>query len=147
LSVALSPVGVGRIRLSDGAVLKLKILIVDVRESGFSPFGGVNFDVKAIGGVAVESVPEDVKKLVANKPLAPPEPPRDGWEMLDIIEQQPAEALEVVKSSKGEFVVKVVAEAVMAARNTMYRSIHNEPLYSVSWVNKVVWSPRGMQSG
>ena len=86
MDAAFSPVGVGRIRLSDGAVLKLKILIVDVRESGFSPFGGVNFDVKAVGGVAVESVPEDVKKLVANKPLAPSEPPRDGWEMLDIIE-------------------------------------------------------------
>jgi hypothetical protein len=50
VGVAPSPVGVGRIKLSDGAVLKLKILIVDVRESGFSPFGGVNFDVKVIGG-------------------------------------------------------------------------------------------------
>jgi len=30
----------------------------------------VNFDAKIIGGVAVESVPEEVKKLVANKPLA-----------------------------------------------------------------------------
>jgi len=46
VGVASSPVGVGWIKLSDGAVLKLKILIVDVRESGFSPFGGVNFDVK-----------------------------------------------------------------------------------------------------
>ena len=70
MGVASSPVGGGWIRLSDGAVLKLKILIVDVRESGFSPFGGVNFDVKVVGGVAVESVPEEVKKLVANKPLA-----------------------------------------------------------------------------
>jgi hypothetical protein len=147
LSVASSPVGVGKIRLSDGAVLKLKILIVDVRESGFSPLGGVNFDVKVVGGVAVGSVPEEVKKLVVDKPLAPPEPPRDGWEMLGIVEQQPAEALEVVESSKGEFVVRVVAEAVMAARNTLYRSIHNEPLYFVSWINKIMWSPRGVQSG
>ena len=49
-----SSVGVGRVRLSDGAVLKLKILIVDVKEAGFSPFGGVSFDVKVVGGVAVE---------------------------------------------------------------------------------------------
>lgn len=147
MSVASSPVGVGRIRLSDGAILKLKILIVDVRESGFSPFGGVNFDVKVVGGVAVESVPEEVKKLVANKPLIPSELPTEGWELLGIVEREPAEAWEVVKSSKGEFVVKVVAEAVMVARNTMYRTMHGEPLYSVSWVNKVMWSPRGMQSG
>jgi len=147
VGVASSPVGIGWIKLSDGAVLKLKILIVDVRESGFSPFGGVNFDVKVVGGVAVESVPEEVKKLVANKPLAPSELPAEGWELLGIVEQRPAEAWEVVKSSKGEFVVKVVAEAVMVARNTMYRTVHGEPLYSVSWVNKVMWSPRGMQNG
>jgi hypothetical protein len=35
-----APVRVGRIKLSDGATLKLEILIVDVRESGFSPFEG-----------------------------------------------------------------------------------------------------------
>jgi hypothetical protein len=138
VSIASSPVGVERIRLSDGAVLKLKILIVDVRESGFSPFGGVNFDAKIIGGVAVESVPEEVKKLVANKPLIPSEPLTEGWELLDIVEQKPAEAWEVVKSSKGLFMVKVVAEVVMVARNMMYRSIHGEPIYWASWVNKVM---------
>jgi hypothetical protein len=142
VDVTPSPVGVGRIKLSDGAVLKLKILVVDVRESGFSPFGGVNFDTKVIGGVAVESVPEEVKKLTADKPLAPPEPPKDGWELLDIVEQQPAEAWEVVQSSRGEFVVRVVAEAVMASRNTLYRSPFNEPVYWVSWIYKVSWKPK-----
>jgi hypothetical protein len=134
--------GVERVRLSDGAVLNLKIMVVDVKESGFSPFGGVNFDVKAVGGIAVESVPEDVKKLVADKPLFPPEPPKEGWELLDILEQRLAEAVEIVKSSRGEFEVKVVAEAVMVARNTMYKSIHGEPVYWVSWVYKVSWKPR-----
>jgi hypothetical protein len=142
VSTTSNPVGVGRIKLSDGAVLKLKILIVDVRESGFSPFGGVNFDAKIIGGVAVESVPEEVKKLVANKPLAPPEPPKEGWEIIDIVEQQPAEAWEVVQSSRGEFIVRVIAEAVMVSRNTSYKSIHGEPIYWVTWVYKVSWKPK-----
>jgi len=137
-----STVGTGRIRLSDGTVLRLKILIVDVKEAGFSPFGGVNFDVKVTGGVATESVPEDVKKLVADKPLVPAELPRDGWEILDIVEQQPAEAYDIVSSSKGEFLVKVVVEAVMASRNTMYRSTLNEPVYSVLWVSKISWRPK-----
>ena len=142
MGVIPSPVGVGRIKLSDGAVLKLKILVVDVRESGFSPFGGVNFDAKIIGGIAVESVPEEVKKLVADRPRIPPEPLRDGWEVVDIVEQQPAEAWEVVQSSRGEFVVMVAAEAVMASRNTLYRSPLNEPVYWVSWVYKVSWKPK-----
>jgi hypothetical protein len=142
-----SPVGVGRIKLSDGATLKLKTLIVDVRESGFSPFGGVSFDVKAVGGVATEDVPDDVKRLVAGRPLAPSEPPREGWEVLDIVEQQPAEATEVARSSTGDFLVKVVAEAVMASRNTMYRARADGPLYWVSWVYKVSWRPARKAQG
>lgn len=142
MSVTPSPINVGRIKLSDGAVLKLKILVVDIRESGFSPFGGVNFDAKIIGGIAVESVPEEVKKLVADRPLIPLELPREGWEVVDIVEQQPAEAWEVVQSSRGEFVVRVAAEAVMASRNTLYRSPLNEPVYWVSWVYKVSWKPK-----
>jgi hypothetical protein len=137
-----SPVGAGTIKLSDGTILKLKILIVDVREAGFSPFGGVNFDVKVAGGISTEFVSDDVKKLVIDKPLAPLEPPKEGWEVVDIVEQQPAEAQEVVQSSKGEFVVKVVAEGVMVARNTSYKTPFNEPVYWVSWVNKVFWKPR-----
>jgi len=35
---------VGLIRLADGSELKLRILVVDVREAGFSPFGGVGFE-------------------------------------------------------------------------------------------------------
>ncbi len=76
----------GRIKLSDGTIIKLVVFIIDVKEVGFSPFGGVSFDVKIVGGVSTESVPEDVKKLVIDKPLFPPEPPREGWGLLDIIE-------------------------------------------------------------
>jgi len=136
-----SSIGVGHVKLSDGAILKFKILIVDVKESGFSPFGGVNFDVKAVGGVSTEHVPDNVKELVTSKPLAPPEPPREGWEILDIVEQQPAEAIEEFSTSMGGFLIKVVAEAVMASRNTMYRTPVNEPIYWVSWVYKISWRP------
>lgn len=135
-----SDVGTGRIKLSDGAVLKLRILIVDVREAGFSPFGGVNFDVKTVGGVSTLDVPDELKKAVADKPVAPPEPP-DGWEIVDIVEQEPAVAEVVVDSSKGRFRVKIVAEAVMVSRNMKYKTIHNEPPYWVSWVLKISWKP------
>ena len=43
-----SAMGIGRIRLSDGSVLNLKICVIDVKEIGYSPFGGVNFDVKLL---------------------------------------------------------------------------------------------------
>ena len=136
-----SSVGTGFIKLTDGTVLKLRILIVDVKEAGFSPFGGINFDVKTAGGVSTHSVPEELKKAVADKPLAPPEPPRDGWEIIDIVEQEPAVAEEIVDASKGRYRVRVVAEAVMASRNMNYKSRHNEPIYWVSWVLKIFWKP------
>jgi hypothetical protein len=33
--------------------MRLKILIVDVKEIGFSPFGGVNFYANVTGGVYI----------------------------------------------------------------------------------------------
>jgi len=137
------PIGVGIIKLSDGSILQLKVFIIDVKEAGFSPFGGVYFDVRVIAGVTTESVPESLKELVKDKPVFTPWPelPREGWEFVDIVEQKPAEALTTVKSSKGLFEVKVVAEATMIAENTLYRSLANEPLYWVFWVYKTSWRP------
>jgi len=132
---------IGSITLADGATLKLKVDIVDIKESGFSPFGGINFDVKLIGGVATQSVPEDLREAVKGKPLAPSEPPREGWEPVDIVKQEPAVVEEVVESSKGVFKVRVEAEATMVARNTSYRTASNEPVYWVTWVYKVSWKP------
>ena len=134
---------VGVIKLSDGSVLKLKITIVDARESGFSPFGGVNIAVKVIGGIAVIEVPEDIQNLVMNKPLPPAdgEPPRDGWQLLDIVEYKPAIAEEKIETSKGLFLVKVIAEPVMASRNTNYKTELNMPIYWVNWVYKISWKP------
>jgi hypothetical protein len=144
ISVSGQPFGVGSIKLSDGAVLRLRILIVDIKEMGFSPFGGISFNVNVIGGVSVESIPGSLRELVKDKPFFPsgPELPRDGWELLSIDDQKPAEALDVVQSSRGEFEVRVIAEAVMAARNALYRSPMNEPIYWVYWVYKVSWRPR-----
>ena len=111
------PVGVGNIKPSDGAHLRLRILIVDVKEIGFSPFGGVNFYTNVTGGVYVEFIPDSLRELI--KAAIPSlELARDGWELLDIVEQKPAEALEVVQSSRGEFVVRVVAEGSPETRAT-----------------------------
>jgi len=133
--------GLGFITVSDGTILKLKISIIDIKEAGFSPFGGINFDVKVVGGIATHKVPEELRKSVADKPLAPPRPPPDGWEILEIKEQKPAVIEEVVDTSKGKYVVRVVCEAVMVARNMNYRTLHNEPIYWVSWVYKTSWKP------
>jgi len=73
--------------------------------------------------------------------LSPLQSLQKGWEILDIIEQQPAEVVENTSTSLGTFSIKVVSEVVMASCNIMYRTPTNEPLYWVSWVNKVSWKP------
>ena len=131
----------GIIKLSDGAVLALKIAIVDARETGFSPFGGVHIAVKAIGGISSKSVLPELKEMVKDKPLVPPELPKDGWELIDIEEQEEAYEKAQINTSRGKFLVEVRAEATMAARNMEYRNEFSEPIYVLSWVYKISWKP------
>jgi hypothetical protein len=132
----------GIVKLSDGSIIKLRITIVDAREAGFSPFGGINILVKVTGGIAIKEVPEDIRKQLANKPLPPgPEPPQDGWEIIDITEYTPAIAEELIETSKGPFAVMVKAEPVMASRNVNYKNEFNEPIYWLNWVYKISWKP------
>ncbi|KUO89223.1 MAG: hypothetical protein AT708_05780 [Pyrobaculum sp. OCT_11] len=119
------------------------MLIVDVKEIGFSPFGGVNFYANVTGGVYVESIPDSLRELVKDKPLFPSlELARDGWELLDIVDKSPPRRWRSFQSSRGEFVVRVVARSSNGRQNTHYRSPTNEPIYWVYWIYKVSWKPR-----
>jgi|Deesub1362A_J573_1020465.scaffolds.fasta_scaffold00214_53 hypothetical protein len=134
----------GIITLADETKLRLKILVVDAREVGFSPYGGVNIIVKPVGGLKVEHIPNNLKEQVADKPPAPTtEVPYDGWEIIDIDSFEPAVSELDVNTSKGVFRVTVKAEPVMAARNMNYKVAPelNEPLYHVNWVYKISWKP------
>lgn len=132
----------GIIRLGDGAVLVLRIAVAGVRNIGFSPFGGVNFAVKTVGGVASLFVPDELKERVRDKPFAPlSKLASEGWEIVDIAEQEPAEEEVRVRVGDRYYTVSVAAEAVMVSRNMNYRTEFNEPLYSVQWSVKVRWKP------
>ena len=48
----------GIVSLADGSKLVLRVVVVGVKYSGFSPFGGVNFVVKPAGGVSSLFVPD-----------------------------------------------------------------------------------------
>ena len=132
----------GEVNLADGTKLKLKMAIFDIREAGFSPYGGVNIAVKSACGITVESIPEELKIAVANKPVAPPNV-EDGWELIDIKSFESAIGEQNITTSKGKFRVRIEAEPIMAARNIKYRSLPgiNESLYSLRWVLKITWKP------
>jgi hypothetical protein len=137
--------GFGRIVLDDGTVIVLRVAIVNVKKAeGFSPFGGVNLSVKVVGGVGTISVPEELRKTVADKPLAPPGAlPKDGWEYIEIKEQEPAFEQVEVEVDGRKFIVRVEAEATMVVRNLTVKTDAGEPLYVVNWAYKIKWRPVG----
>lgn len=67
------------------------------------------------------------------------EPPRDGWELVDIEKSEPSMEEVEVEAAGGRYRVTVIAEASMASRNLNYRSDAGEPLYWVSWGVRVKW--------
>ena len=99
--------------------------------------------MRAVADVTVESLPEELKEKVRDRPVYYPgqEPPRDGWELVEIRGQEPAVIETTVNTSRGVFSVKVVAEVVMVARNLNYRTPAGEPIYAVSWAYRASWRP------
>ena len=93
--------------------------------------------------MVVESIPEDVRKLVEDKPVHPvgADPPREGWEALDIVEQRPPEAQLTIKTTKGEYLVNLTIEILMVSRNTKFKTLAGEPLYAIAYIEKASWKP------
>ncbi|MGC9072480.1 MAG: hypothetical protein ACP5HK_07330 [Acidilobus sp.] len=107
------------VKLSDGSTLV--VFIADVRELRGLPFAGVNLNVSAMAGVAVNEVPNELRRRVQDKPVVDLTMPQDGWEMVEIVRDRsrPAVAEEGFSSSKGQQLVR--AEAVMAAVASSFR--------------------------
>ncbi len=130
----------GRVKLADGTVLKIIANILDAREHGFSPFGGVNIAVSQTGGSAVVEVSPELLEAVKDKPLClPNNQPQDGWEMIDITEVTPVKAETKIETSMGSFLVKLVNQPTMVTRNLNYKSDLNDPVYIISFASIVSW--------
>lgn len=134
----------GIVSLADGSKLVLRVVVVGVKYSGFSPFGGVNFVVKPAGGVSSLFVPDKLKNDVKDKPFSPPDrPPEEGWELIDVQGQEPAVEEVEVEADGRKYRVRVLGEASMVSRNMSYRTDVGEPLYWVYWSIKIQWRPSG----
>jgi len=137
----------GVIKLADGAEFILRIAVVGVKNMGFSPFGGVNLVVKTTGGIIALSIPEELRMRVRDKPVVPPDKlPLDGWELIEIKEQEPAQEIVEVDVNNSTYVVEVSGEAAMVSRNMNYRTDSDEPLYWVMWNVKTKWKPADKRS-
>lgn len=130
----------GVVRLADGTGLRLKLAVFDVRDAGFSPFGGVWFVVYPAVGLVVDEVPEQVRKAVEDKPIYQGrQPPQEGWELVEVVHRESALQRLEVEARGRRYEVWVEVEPLMAARNMAYRTLLDEPLYAVNHIAKVWW--------
>jgi len=130
----------GYVKLSDGTTIVLRIAVIDIKPLQTpSPFG-VEFNVLTTGGISV--YPSDsALSEVKDKPLIEPgKTPPDGWTLVDIIEKQLAyEEVEYLLNEKEKYIIKVELDPLLVAKNTNYRTIQKEPIYTVRWVTKSSW--------
>jgi len=140
--------GVLTVKLADGTMVLVKITVVKVEEVGFSPYGGVMFNVLSTGQITYEW-PDELKEKVKDKPFyyAWQALPRDGWELVDIEWQEPSVIETTVNSSRGTFTVRYTSWAQMAARNLNYRMPPGGPLYAVQVASETTWRPAGVTAG
>jgi hypothetical protein len=129
-------------KLEDGTTVVMKVILDSIKETGFSPFGGVYFSINITTKISFVP-PEELKEKVKDRPVYYPEqqPPTDGWEIVDVTWQRPAVIETTVSTSKGVFSLKIITEATMAARNMSYRTPYGDPLYQIAFVHKPYWKP------
>jgi len=129
-------------KLEDGTTVIMKAILDNIEETGFSPFGGVSFSAKITTQISFVP-PEELKEKVKDMPVhySGQQLPTDGWEVVDIAWQRPAVIETTVNTSRGVFSLKIITEALMAARNMNYRTPAGDPLYQIAWVYKYYWKP------
>lgn len=133
---------VGYLKLSDGAIIYIRVTITDLREGELKPTGpdfGIGFQI----GITVHETPEGLRERVRGKPL----PPADGshrrnldiWELVGITEKKPAREECVQRASDGRsYRIAVEIEPTIVARTLEYRDHNGHPIYFIRW------SPRAL---
>jgi len=130
----------GYVKLQDGTIIILRAAVVDVKPLQISSPFEPEFNVIIIGGVSVYPSDSALNEVKDKPIIGPNETVLSGWTLIDIVEKQSAyEEVEYFLNGKGKYVIRAEIEPILAAKNSNYRTIQNEPLYFVRWVNKVSW--------
>ena len=127
----------GYIKLSDATEIAMRVSIVDIEEGELKPVGP-DLRVGLQVSFVVKKVPEELKRLVRDKPL----PPSDGshlrdldkWEIVKILEKDNAveECLYRARDGKA-YKVSVEVEVTVVARTLEYRDRYGNPVYHLRW--------------
>jgi len=137
---SLKDFNLGYVKLSDGTTIILRAAVVDIKPLQITPPFGVEFNVSVVGGVSAYPSDSALNEVKDKQLIEPDKMPSDGWTLIDIVEKQSAyEEVVYLLNGKEKYVIKAEIEPILAAKNTNYRTIQNEPLYFVRWVNKVSW--------
>lgn len=135
--------------LSDGSIIVIRAAVIDVRhvERESSPFR-LEFDADFTVGISLR--PSDTAmREVSDRPVAQsPSEVREGWTDVEIVDAIPArEEILYLGLEEAKYIVTLEVEPLMAAKNTLYRTLRGTPLYVVRWVPKLRWRKAESDSG
>jgi len=119
----------GVYKLEDGCVIKARVILADVHMLGEDAVGPqLAYSVV----VAMRfTVPDDVRRRVADKPLATYVDAKDpGWRPVKVLESNSAYSEYILD---GRWLLKLRLEVVGVAKNENYRNEVLMPLYVARW--------------
>ena len=130
----------GYVKLSDGTILIIRVVITDIREIRREPTGLI-FNVGHSVSVAAFS-PESLKEIVKDKP----KPvgldylkKLDVWEFIDIVECKNSIDECLYYGSDGlTYRISIEIEPTIASRTLEFRDEFMNPVYFVRWSPKII---------
>jgi len=132
----------GVYKLEDGCIIKARVILADVHMVGEDALGPqLAYSVV----VAMRfTVPDDVRRMVAGKPLATQVDARDpGWKPVRVVESNPAYSEYALDN---RWLLKLRLEIVGVAKNENYRNEVSMPIYAVRWI-PIAYVERSQQRG
>jgi len=120
----------GVYKLEDGCIIKARVILADVHMVGEDAVGpqlvySVTVAIRFI-------VPDDVRRRVADRPLATFVDARDlGWRPVKVLESNPAYSEYILD---GKWLMKLRLEIVGVVKNENYRNEVLMPHYMARWV-------------
>jgi len=126
----------GFVKLSDGTVIHIRVVIIDIVEGEMKPVGP-DLQVGLQISFLVKS-PLELREKMKDKSL----PPSDGsylkdlkmWNFIEIVKKDSAvEECLYEASNRVKYKVSVEVDVTIVARTLEYRDANNNPIYHFRW--------------
>jgi len=130
----------GYVKLYDNSIAIMRVAIINVKPLEGPSLYEVQFEVAPASGIVILPSQEVINEVKDKPTIEPGKIPTDGWTLVEIVEKQSAyEEVEYTLNEKEKYIIRAEMEALMASKNTNYRTIKGEPIYNIGSAVKITW--------